>query len=75
LTENILQPVRDKFGPIRITSGYRCPEVNKLAGGSKTSNHVLGFAADIEPINTDIKLVDILTFIANELNYHELIAE
>jgi len=75
LTENILQPVRDKFGQIRIASGYRCPEVNKLVGGSSNSNHVLGIAADIEPIDSDTKLVDILTFIEKELDYHELIAE
>lgn len=75
LTENILQPVRDKFGQIRITSGYRCPEVNRLVGGSTNSNHVLGIAADIEPIDTNTKLIDILTFIEKTLNYHELIAE
>ena len=34
-------------GPIVINSGYRSPEVNKLAGGSVTSNHLTGCAVDI----------------------------
>ena len=33
--------------PIIINSGYRSPEVNKLAGGSLTSNHLTGCAVDI----------------------------
>ncbi|UCC79175.1 MAG: hypothetical protein JSW64_13005 [Candidatus Zixiibacteriota bacterium] len=49
LVEKTLQPVRDEIGaPIRINSGYRCPSVNKLVGGSSTSQHCLGEAADCE---------------------------
>ena len=33
--------------PVIITSGYRSPEVNKLVGGSATSNHLTGCAVDI----------------------------
>lgn len=36
---------------IRVTSGYRCPELNKAVGGTKTSAHLLGYAADIQPVN------------------------
>lgn len=36
--------------PIRITSGYRCAELNKLVGGSPTSAHVIGYAADLQPM-------------------------
>ena len=32
---------------IVINSGYRSPEVNLLAGGAKTSNHLSGCAVDI----------------------------
>lgn len=42
-----LQALRDKAGPIRITSGYRCPRHNTAVGGVKDSQHVLGMAADI----------------------------
>lgn len=50
LAEAILQPIRDRFGPIKITSGFRTPEVN-LAAGSKTpySQHIKGEAADLIP--------------------------
>lgn len=49
LVKAALQPVREGIGhPIRITSGYRCPEVNELVGGSKTSQHCLGEAGDCE---------------------------
>lgn len=48
LVENVLDPLRDIYGkPITVNSGYRCPELNKAVGGSKTSDHVKGFAADI----------------------------
>jgi uncharacterized protein YcbK (DUF882 family) len=43
-----LQFLRDYTGrPITINSAYRCPEHNKKIGGSKTSQHLLGKAADI----------------------------
>lgn len=48
LTERVLQPLRDRLGhPLRINSGYRCPELNKAVGGVPTSQHVKGEAADI----------------------------
>ena len=42
-----LEPMRRRFGAIRITSGFRCKKLNVLVGGSPTSQHVLGEAADI----------------------------
>lgn len=48
LIYTILQPIRDKFGsPIKVNSGFRCEKLNKLVGGSKTSQHLKGEAADI----------------------------
>lgn len=48
LVDNILDGVREIYGkPITVNSGYRCPELNKAVGGSATSDHVKGFAADI----------------------------
>ena len=47
LVDNVLDPIRDKFcAPIIITSGYRCPQVNKLVGGVNNSQHMSGCAAD-----------------------------
>lgn len=48
LVNSILQPLRDQFGkPIRVTSGFRSDAVNKHIGGSKTSQHCKGQAADL----------------------------
>ena len=46
---NVLEPLRVIIGkPIIVSSGYRCPRVNKAAKGSKTSQHMQGMAADIK---------------------------
>ena len=48
LVEYVLDPLREKYGkPIHVNSGYTCPALNKAVGGSKTSQHMLGLAADI----------------------------
>ena len=50
LVERLLDPLREAFGrPIIVTSGYRCPELNKAVGGSPTSPHLQGYAADLVP--------------------------
>lgn len=49
LAKNVLQPLRDAIGhPIQITSGYRSPKVNKAVGGASNSDHIYGYAADIQ---------------------------
>lgn len=50
---NVLEPIRLYFGPVRITSGYRCPAVNRIIGGSWTSQHRKGEAADFEVFSHD----------------------
>lgn len=46
--DNLLQPLRDAWGkPINVTSGYRCPELNKAVGGVKNSAHLVGYGADL----------------------------
>ena len=48
LVEQVLDPLREAYGkPIRVTSGYRCPKLNTLVGGSPNSQHMRGEAADI----------------------------
>lgn len=46
LTNYILQPLRDSVGPVNITSGYRCREVNIIVGGASLSQHLYGQAVD-----------------------------
>ncbi len=48
LITKVLDPLRAHYGkPITVNSGYRCPELNKAVGGSATSDHLQGRAADI----------------------------
>ena len=66
-------------GPIVINSGYRSPEVNKLAGGSVTSNHLTGCAVDIRVAGFEqaIRYASILLDIADgtKQEYDELYIE
>lgn len=49
LCDTFLQPLRDAWGSaINVTSGYRCPELNGAVGGSATSAHIRGYAADMQ---------------------------
>lgn len=49
LAVHILQPLRDAVGrPVIVTSAFRSPRVNSLVGGSRTSQHLRGEAADIK---------------------------
>ena len=45
----LLEPARQEVGPIIINSGFRNSRVNRLVGGVKNSQHLLGQAADIRP--------------------------
>lgn len=52
LVENILDPLREAWGSaIHVNSGYRSPALNKEVGGSTTSAHSIGYAADLRPVN------------------------
>lgn len=75
LAINVLQPIREKFGRIRISSGFRSKQLNKMIGGSTSSNHCKGQAADIEPLENGITLIDILEFIVQQLKFRNVILE
>ena len=54
----LLQSIRDHFGaPVVITSGYRTAAHNKSVGGAKSSQHLLGKAADIQVADTTVEAV------------------
>ncbi len=74
LCHMVLQPLRDKFGPIRITSGYRQPELNEAVGGASNSQHLRGEAADIHLPSVD-KGLEYLAFLKTLPAVHELIWE
>lgn len=49
---SFLDGLREAWGSaIRVGSGYRCPQLNKAVGGSTTSVHMIGLAADLTPVN------------------------
>lgn len=52
LVSNVLDPLRELYGkPIIVTSGYRCPKLNKAVGGATNSQHTKGEAADIRSVS------------------------
>ncbi len=73
LCEKVLQPVRDNFGRVTVNSGYRSPESNAAVGGSKTSDHCKGMAADIEV--DGVSNPDLAQWIMDNLEYTQLILE
>ena len=76
LVEYILDPLRERYKkPIYVNSGYRCDALNKAVGGSKTSSHLYGLAADITAGSP--KENKILFEMIQELNlpFHQLIDE
>jgi zinc D-Ala-D-Ala carboxypeptidase len=74
LCTKVLEPLRAHFNrPITITSGYRSAAVNKAVGGSPTSYHSRGMAADI--VISEISSRQIAEYIRDNLPYCELILE
>lgn len=74
LAVNVLQPVREHYGKgVKVNSGYRSPEVNASVGGSKTSDHCKGQAADIEI--PGVANADLAAYIRDELQFTQLILE
>lgn len=54
LVREVLDPARERLGkPIRVNSGYRCAKHNREVGGVAASQHLLGEAADIAPVNSE----------------------
>jgi len=73
---NFLEAIRDKIKkPIYISSGYRSKDLNKKIGGSKTSAHMSGLAADIvsPSYGTPSELAEVI--VALDLEFDQLILE
>ena len=73
LARYILQPIRDEWGRIRVTSGFRSAPVNFKVGGSPSSQHLFGEAADIQPLDIDIDTV--FDWIVRTLTFGQAILE
>jgi len=74
LAERVLQPIRDHFGKgVKVNSGYRSPDSNAAVGGSRTSDHCKGQAADIEI--PGVPNAELAQWIMDNLDYTQLILE
>ena len=75
LIEAVLDPLREWWGgPIKVNSGYRCEALNEAVGGSDTSQHRLGEAADIT-VGTKKGNKKLFEYIKDNLPFDQLINE
>ena len=74
LAGKVLQPIRDHYAKgVKVNSGFRHPEVNAKVGGSKTSDHCKGQAADIEI--PGVPNAELAEWIKDNLEFTQLILE
>lgn len=73
LCATILEPARAALGALRISSGYRSEELNKRVGGSKTSAHLLGYAADVIPLAVSKKAL--AKWVKSNCDFDQIILE
>ena len=73
LCENILQPVRDHFGRVKVTSGFRSEQLCIKIGSSVNSQHAKAEAADFEVMGTDN--AELADWIYANLDFDQLILE
>ena len=75
LVENVLDPLREKYGkPIRVSSGYRSAILNRSVNGATSSQHRLGEAADIT-VGSKEENRKLFEIIRQELPFDQLIDE
>jgi hypothetical protein len=73
LCQKVLQPLREHMDEsIKVSSGYRSPALNKKIGGSKSSQHCLGQAADI---SCGERTAELYEYIKNNLIFDQIIWE
>ena len=76
LAEKVFEPLREEVGgPIKVNSFFRCPELNKAIGGSKTSQHCHGQAIDIDDTFGYKSNAEMYYFIKSELDFDQMIWE
>lgn len=74
LCENVLEPLRAHYAsPVIVTSGYRSPALNSAIGGSSTSQHSQGEAADFTV--RGVSNIDVCRWMERRLTYDQLIYE
>lgn len=71
---NVLEPLRHRFGPLVVTSGYRSPQLNRAVGGVATSQHTRGEAADVR-VGSPVQGREMLAFVSRCCNFDQAILE
>jgi zinc D-Ala-D-Ala carboxypeptidase len=72
----IMEPIRARFGPIRVNSGFRSAKVNKAIGGARDSAHLYGCACDFRPLTPGVGWAEVMNWIvASDLPYDQVIYE
>ncbi len=76
VSQKIFDPLREWVGaPIKVESFFRCNELNKLIGGSANSQHRFGQAIDIDDDLGNCSNRDMFYWIAENLNFDQLLWE
>ena len=71
--EKVLDPIREDWGgPIIVSSGYRCPELNPKVGGANTSGHQYGYCADLQVKGGMKKIRELANFIFEWMKDHKM---
>jgi zinc D-Ala-D-Ala carboxypeptidase len=74
LAGKVLQPIRDHYQKgVKINSGFRHPDVNAKVGGSRTSDHCRGMAADLEI--PGVPNAELAEWVKDNLEFTQLILE
>lgn len=69
--ETVLDPIREDWGgPVTVSSGYRCPELNKKVGGAENSGHKYGFCADLQV--SSLRLRKFAKFVKKWMEDHQM---
>ena len=73
LCTKVLQPIRDEWGVVSISSGYRSPALCEALGSKSTSQHARGQAADFECYSIDNN--ELFNWIVDNLEFDQAILE
>ncbi len=73
LIYEVITPIINQFGDIKITSGYRSPELSKVIGSNERSQHCLGMAVDCEVLGVPNK--ELADWVVNHLEFDQCILE
>ena len=76
LCRRVLEPIRQAFGPLVVSSGYRCEALNEAVGGSHDSAHLYGCAADFMPADISVSVEQVVLWVhGGGLPYDQVIDE